>query len=140
MKKFPIRMILGRALTIYTFLAFANLPIFYMYPDKAPIVNYSVIRSAMIALNNKNVLFLLLSFALIALFFITTQRIMYRDFIIPIICSLVFVADIVQIFMRNNRGTTVYIALAFDLIFLVLFALYFTKYIYIRTKAKTAKR
>ena len=126
---------LQRALLIYTAVTFFSLPLLYLYPRKMPVFNYTITRFTMDAINNKKILFLGIALAMVLLLAFTVREIKFRGILIPTICCLIFVVDVVNVII-NASNILSYLAIVFDVAFIVLFVLYFIK----RIKKHIARR
>ena len=126
---------LQRALLIYTAVTFLSLPFIYLYPRKMPIFNYTITNFTMNAINNKKIVFLGIALAMILLLALTTREIKFRGILIPTICCLIFVVDVVNVIINASKIMS-YLSIVFDVAFIVLFVLYFIK----RIKKHIARR
>ncbi len=121
-----INKIMQTALSIYTAVTFISLPILYLFPGKTPVFNYIIANFVIEATKNKNIISLIIAFALIALLAITAREVKYYGIVFPSICSLLFIVDTVLVIINATRIAT-YVSILFDLGFLVLLVLYFIK-------------
>ena len=127
--------LLQLALKIYTAITFLSLPFIYLYPRKMPIFNYTITNFTMNAINNKKIAFLGIALAMVLLLAFTVREIKFRGILIPTICCLIFVVDVVNVII-NTSNILSYLAIVFDVAFIVLFVLYFIK----RIKKHIARR
>ena len=126
---------LQRALLIYTAVTFFSLPLLYLYPRKMLVFNYTITNFTMNAINNKKIVFLGIALAMVLLLAFTVREIKFRGILIPTICCLIFVVDVVNVII-NASNILSYLAIVFDVAFIVLFVLYFIK----RIKKHIARR
>ena len=127
--------LLQLALKIYTAITFLSLPFIYLYPRKMPIFNYTITNFTMNAINNKKIVFLGIALAMVLLLAFTVREIKFRGILIPAICCLIFVADVVNVIINASKIMSS-LAIVFDVAFIVLFVLYFIK----RIKKHIARR
>ncbi|MBQ2000949.1 MAG: hypothetical protein II241_04140, partial [Clostridia bacterium] len=107
----------------------------YLEGEGGVVFNYTITRFTMDAINNKKIVFLGIALAMVLLLAFTVREIKFRGILIPTICCLIFVVDVVNVII-NASNILSYLAIVFDVAFIVLFVLYFIK----RIKKHIARR
>ena len=100
-----------------------------------PVFNYTITNFTMNAINNKKIVFLGIALAMVLLLAFTVREIKFRGILIPTICCLIFVVDVVNVIINASKIMS-YLSIVFDVAFIVLFVLYFIK----RIKKRIARR